>query len=341
MTIRKKILISTLALALLSAGPASAQSASDSARLKRLENEIETLSRMVYRGETPPAGASMAGETGGNAAIANFELRLNQIEATLRDLTGRIEEQGHADRQIQERLDRVLGELDRRMMDVEAQVRGGTQTAPVLTGNNAYPAPGYADAPVPPPASPPQAGTETPGWASTPQPLDAGDIPPIMSGDAPATNAPTGQLGTLTNNAVTGAPALPLAGDSPAAHYEQAFALLRARDYEAAGNAFADFLERHPRHELAANAKYWLGESWYVRNNFERAARIFAEAYQDNTKGPKAPDNLLKLALSLNGMGKKAEACLSLSQLKKEYGAINSPVTARADQESTRLGCKS
>jgi TolA-binding protein len=90
---------------------------------------------------------------------------------------------------------------------------------------------------------------------------------------------------------------------------------------------------------LSANAKYWLGESWYVRNNFERAARIFAESYQQAPKGPKGPDNLLKLALSLNGMGKKEEACLTLGQLKKEYGASTSPILARAAQEGGRIGC--
>jgi tol-pal system protein YbgF len=356
MTIRRKVLISTLTLALLSAGPALAQSASDSARLKRLETEMETLSRAIYKGEAPPPSAMGSS----NAHTANFELRLNQMESAMRDLTGRVEEQSFTTRQMQERLDRVLSELDRRMVDVETRAR-----AAGMTGSSAYPNPGYSDAGEP---AMPSSSQSTPSWVggTAPQPLDAGDLPPMpsttstaignggMAGpsglnthnmggpsmDAPATDVPTGQLGVLANDPVTGAPSLPLASDSPAAFYEQAFALLRARDYAAAGTAFEDFLERYPDHDLSPNAKYWLGESWYVRNNFERAARIFAEAYQQNTKGPKAPDNLLKLALSLNGMGKKEEACLSLAQLKKEFGAITSPVLARADQEATKIGCK-
>lgn len=333
--VRRTLLNTTLALALLSAGPALAQS--DSARLKRLETEVETLSRALYRGEAPPPGA-MAGPDSG--VTANMELRLTQLEATVRQMTGQLEQQDHQMRQMQERLDRVLSELDRRMVDVETRMR---QTAGVSTTASTYPQPGYSD-PGMPPAS--MGGAPAPSWAggTAPLPLDAGDLPPMPGQgapdfNAPATGVPGGQLGVLSNDPVTGQASLPLAGDSPAAFYEQAFTLLRERQYENAGAAFGDFLERWPEHELAANARYWLGETWYVRNNFERAARIFAEAYQKDTKGSKAPDNLLKLALSLNGMGKKNEACLTLAQLDREFGAVSSPVTARAKQESGRIAC--
>lgn len=352
MAVRSTLLISSLALALFMTGPASAQSgSSDAARLKRLENEVETLSRALYKGEAPPPGA-YAPDTSG--VTANMEVRLSTMEATVRELTGRLEEQQHATRQMQERLDRVLSELDRRMVDVETKVRGGAAAA---VPGGAYPTAGYSDAGDPP----------MPSWAggTAAQPMDAGDLTRpydgsamagptglntgagavggMVDGMAPlegaAANGAAGQLGELRQNPVTGQASLPVAGDSPAAFYEQAFALLRDRNYEGAGTAFAAFLERWPDHELATNAQYWMGESWYVRNDFERAARIFAEAYQKNPKGPKAPDNLLKLALSLNGMGKKKEGCLTLAQLEKDFGAINSPIVARAKQESGKIGC--
>ena len=341
MSVRSTLLISTLALALFHTVPALAQSdASLAARMQRLENEIDTLNRALYRGEQPPARAA------GVPAAADTEVRLSQLEAALRDLTGKIEEQGYATRQMQERLDRVLSELDRRMVDVESQVRG-------VSGGTAPAAAGYSDV----------GERAVPSWAggTAPQPLGMKSIgttndpsrPPRVAGsvvasdmgaaydDSPASpeDVPTGNLGVLRNDPQTGGPSLPVAGDSPAAFYEQAFALLRDKHYESAGTAFSDFLERWPEHELADNAKYWLGESWYVRNDFERAARLFAEAYQKNPKGPKGADNLLKLALSLNGMGKKEEACLTFAQLDKEYGAAATPVVARAAQEKTRIGC--
>jgi tol-pal system protein YbgF len=349
MSVRRHILTSTLALALLSTAPAFAQSGNDTgSRLSRIENELQTLSRAVYKGEEPPPGAMPFTPTDATANAA-MEVRLTQIENTLRDMTGKVEEQGYAVRQMQERLDRVISETDRRIAELEARAGGAAAGLPPSYGS------GYAG------------GTNTVNgtdnrWSggqgaplpAAPQPLDARDmtapsqpapdavIDTTMDYNAPASAAdsPTaGQLGTIAQDPVTGDVTLPTASDTPASHYEQAFALLRDRHYDEAATAFESFLERYPNHELATNAKYWLGETYYVRNDFERAARIFAEAYQQAPKGPKGPDNLLKLALSLNGMGKKDEACLTLKQLNKEYGTSTSPILARAAQESTRIGC--
>lgn len=52
-------------------------------RIKRLENEIQTLSRAVYRGEKPPAGVG-----GGLSGGADAEIRLQQIETEVRGLRG-------------------------------------------------------------------------------------------------------------------------------------------------------------------------------------------------------------------------------------------------------------
>ncbi len=76
-----------------------------------------------------------------------------------------------------------------------------------------------------------------------------------------------------------------------------------------------------------------------MRNDYEHAARIFAEAYQKYPKGAKGPDNLLKLALSLAGLGKKDDACLTLKQLKKQYSSGSVPVLALADKEARKLDC--
>ncbi len=94
-----------------------------------------------------------------------------------------------------------------------------------------------------------------------------------------------------------------------------------------------------PEHRLASNATYWLGETYYVRNQYDDAARVFAQSYQKYPGGSKTPDSLLKLALSLSGLGKKQEACIALAQLKTEFPGGSSAVLQRADKEMTDLGC--
>ena len=90
---------------------------------------------------------------------------------------------------------------------------------------------------------------------------------------------------------------------------------------------------------MAPNALYWLGETFYVRKDYDKAARAFAEAYQKYPNGPKGADNLLKLGMSLAGKGEKDSACVALAQLRKEYPKGPEPVLKRGESEMATLGC--
>jgi len=76
-----------------------------------------------------------------------------------------------------------------------------------------------------------------------------------------------------------------------------------------------------------------------VRGDFQRAARIFAEGYQQYPDSAKTPDNLLKLGLSLSSIGNDKDACIAFNQLKKDFSSGSGPVLRRAEQEIERLGC--
>ncbi len=93
-------LVGTSLLAL--AVPAAAQSDATNARLDRLENELNTLNRAVYKGETPPAGV-----VAGAAASENTEVRFQQLESQMRDLTGRMEQQGYDIEQMKTQVERM------------------------------------------------------------------------------------------------------------------------------------------------------------------------------------------------------------------------------------------
>ena len=69
-----------------------------------------------------------------------------------------------------------------------------------------------------------------------------------------------------------------------------------------------------PQDYLAGNAQYWMGETYYVRGRYQDAAVTFAEGYQKYPTNSKAPDNLLKLGMSLGQLGKKADACVAFAQ---------------------------
>ncbi|GIX17971.1 MAG: tol-pal system protein YbgF [Rhodothalassiaceae bacterium] len=138
-------------------------------------------------------------------------------------------------------------------------------------------------------------------------------------------------------------PARPAEGpklpDDPQKAYDAAFALLRQGDFAAAEAAFRAFLERFAGHELAANAQYWLGETYYVRKDYARAAEAFLKGYQDYRDRPKAADSLLKLAMSLASLGNREEACAALAELASRYPDASTAVRQRAAAQRRQLAC--
>ncbi|MED6310367.1 MAG: tetratricopeptide repeat protein, partial [Pseudomonadota bacterium] len=62
---------------------------------------------------------------------------------------------------------------------------------------------------------------------------------------------------------------------TPEEQYNHAHGLMMKRKMSEAENALKAFLERHPKHELADNASYWLGETHYARENFQEAIRVY------------------------------------------------------------------
>jgi len=121
--------------------------------------------------------------------------------------------------------------------------------------------------------------------------------------------------------------------------YEQAYGALLQKDYGTAEASFDDFLKRHPNHQLAGNAQYWLGETFYVRGQFRAAAAAFLKGYQTYSRSPKAPESLLKLAMSLSRLGQKDAACSSYNELATKYPNPPAHVKSIAQAERQRSGC--
>ncbi len=123
------------------------------------------------------------------------------------------------------------------------------------------------------------------------------------------------------------------------AHYSYAFKLLNQKDYPAAAASFDQFVKKFPSDPLTGNAYYWLGESYYARGDYTRAAEGFRKGFEVNPEGQKAPDNLLKLAMSLSKVKRTKEACIVLKQVQSKYGDSSPRTAAKAAQELTSQQC--
>lgn len=270
-------------------------------RLRRLETDMQSLTRDFYRGGRPPA--SGAGTLAPNLAT-DFELRLTQLQVQIEQLTSRIEETGHQASLLQNQLEKLSADVDQRLLRLEE--KAGLSA---IAGSEA-------------------AGVEAP---AIDRPPPAGNptvlAPPPANAATAAAPAPLAESGTLPTGSVN-------------EQYNYALGLLRQSDYTGAGRAFAAFVKAHPKEPLAGNAQYWLGESYYVSGKYKEAAVAFAEGFQKYPKSDKAKDNLLKLAITLGELGQTADACIALKQLTADYPDIPPTTRQRVTQERSKLKCK-
>jgi tol-pal system protein YbgF len=169
-----------------------------------------------------------------------------------------------------------------------------------------------------------------------------GAPPGAPGGFGAVTVAPEGPKDDLFPSAQAAAPPrMPAAEPEvpPQQLYERAYGLLLQKDFSTAESTFEDFLKRHPTHPLAGNAQYWLGETFYVRGQYRPAAAAFLKGYQEYAKGQKAPDSLLKLAISLQRLGQKDAACSSHTEFATKYPTPPGHLKNLAQNERQRSGC--
>lgn len=193
------------------------------------------------------------------------------------------------------------------------------------------------------------------GVVRTPVPIDRldGDTPPAATGDLPDK-----RMAALSRDNLSGSD-MRLVGEGeisrtndgqislraplndPKALYQRAYDDLRQGNYDMAEKDFSSLIEKFPKHDLAGNAQYWLGETYYVRAQYKRAAEAFLGGFTKYANGTKAPDSLLKLGMSLHALGEAEAGCDAFAELGIKFPDAPEAIVKRAEIERRRAGCAS
>lgn len=106
-------------------------------------------------------------------------------------------------------------------------------------------------------------------------------------------------------------------------NYEQARELLSQGQYPAAGAEFLRYLEANPGGGLAANARYWLGETLYVQGRYQEAGAEFARVASDYPDSNKLADALLKLGYTQDELGETVAAISTLQRVRQDFAGAD------------------
>jgi tol-pal system protein YbgF len=121
--------------------------------------------------------------------------------------------------------------------------------------------------------------------------------------------------------------------DSPdRARYERLLALFREGDLEGARQGFAGFLDEFPNSNLAPNARFWLGESYFGKKDFHRAIDAYDKVEIDYPSSEKVPSAILKKGYAYLALKDKKRASSAFKQVLTLY-----PKSVEAGKASDKL----
>ena len=310
-------------------------------RLDRLESEVIALR------QSPTAGSDQ------------MSSRINQLEGELRRLTGIVERLEYDMAQQSEISEKRALDLDTRLQALESQrpspfAAQSTPQQPEPVGPLATvtpPAAPFAQAPVP--AQPtvklggePAVAFGTPRQMDAPPDLRALPFPAAPS--SPFESAPGASVAVAGASVAPVSPAIPepitsspavLSSADPQSQYDEALRMLNLGEFDEAGVALEALVAQHPQHVVSGSAQYWLGDMHLRLGRYNEAAKAFLDSFKGWPEGPKAPDSLLKLGMTLAGLGQREEACLTFTEFPGRYPNASPTLLRRAQIEAERTQC--
>ena len=283
-------------------------------QIQVITKDLKTLEKAVYQKAdiTNSTKLNINDSDGLNEDVMTKHLlKLNEIENQFRQLTNKFEEVNFKLDKLSTRVTKIQSDAQLRFSDLE----NGISTTSKKTNS------------VLPGSTKPQDFGASPGYETSNLPKEQ-SINSVETAQTVITEEPEKRKSLLPNKPT-------------ADQYEFAVSFMKIGDYETAEFALREFIDKNKDHDLAGNAQYWYGETFRIRQLYSDAATAYLDGYQNYPKSDKAPDNLLKLGITMVQLGEKDQGCKMISGLKKEYPKASKSVLQKAQYEQKKFKCKS
>ncbi len=270
--------------------------------LANIREELQVLQRQMYR-----SNDSANQET--SSATADMQKKLTAWEETMRQYNGRQEELEHRMQQLEQKLDKLNRDFEIRFKILEGRPIPQELTTSTVTIPQTYSAPVASD------------GAKS------------------VVGD----NINSGELKPLQNATAVSESAKQPVSDAENIQVEEIYATaMQAYNggyFDEAELAFERILKEAPKHKLAGNAQYWLGEVYVKQGKPQKAKVAFKNGYEKYKDGNKAADSLYRLGVILANLKEKKNACIVFDSFAEEFPNAEAELKTKSANEAKRLGC--
>jgi tol-pal system protein YbgF len=152
----------------------------------------------------------------------------------------------------------------------------------------------------------------------------------------PQTAEPAAAAPAPVIEAVPAAPQAALVGAQIAESYRQAIMLFGRGKTIEARRAFEGVYESDSSGDLADNALFWIGETYFAAKDYTNAVRYYQRVVSDYSTENKAPDALFKIAMAQERTGDLALARRTLQQVIDRFPYSSPASSAKAELQRIR-----
>ncbi len=281
-------------------------------QLENLQKDIKTLEKAVYNQDTT-SNSSNDFTNSDSDVLTKHLLKLSELEEQFRTLTNKFEEINFKLDKLSNRITKVQTDNQIRFQDLETGKLNQTNLGEGIE-------------------------KKLPG-SSEPQDLGGVSEYDVAATEQVQKTQSIESVGTVVTETAQRTENI-LPEQSPEEQYKFAISFIKIGDYETAELALREFVDIHPKHDLAGNAQYWYGETFRVRQLYQDAATAYLDGYQKYPKSSKAPVNLLKLGVMLVQIGEKEQGCSMILGIKSQYPNANQSVIQKAEYEKKKFNCE-
>jgi tol-pal system protein YbgF len=286
-------------------------------QIQSLSSDLKTLEKAVYQNSNITSLNSNSGNEVNEDAVTRHLIKLNQIEDQFRNLTNQFEEINFKLDKLSSRVTKIQSDTQLRFYDLE---QSGAETSSTTQNKKT-----------------PTEKVKLPG-AEKPQDFGAAEGYDMSKDQGTQATQSIDAAQTVVVNEPERKSLLPQ-DKSPDEQYSYAIGLIKVGDYDTAEFALREFIDNNKDHNLAGHAQFWYGETFRIRQLYSDAAAAYLDGYQNYPKSDKAPDNLLKLGVTMVELGEKDQGCSMITNLKKEYPKASKSVLQKAQYEEKRFKC--
>jgi len=286
-------------------------------------------------------GPALSAAAGARAQDASeMFVRLQRLEGQVRELSGRVEQLQFENRRLQDQTRKFQEDVEFRFQELGG--KGGSSPAPQRPPQKRSDAfdpstqAGQPGAPRPLGQSPSNLAAADPDATGGIAIID--ESGPDTRPDAPLDLSSVGRQASAPPARERMSVAATTT-DDPRTQYETAVSLLQRKEYEGAEMGFRQFLQSHPRDRLVPDATYLLGESYLSRGRYREAAEQYLKVTTEYGKSSRAPAGMVKLAVSLNALGARDQACATLAEVGRKYPQADANVRQNVARERARVKC--